>query len=93
MPGELLLLLRAWVATISLLVVLPWAAVRMVVGLIESDLSRPRAYRERTRQSVDAESVTTLSHETAEGESPDDAVRPSIPLDEDADGSRADPSR
>ena len=76
MPVELLLLLLAWAATVSLLIVLPWAIIRFVVGVLEADVSKPGADHEHAqpRQPPDTAIVTALSHETADASESDDAV-------------------
>lgn len=88
MPVELLLLLLAWAASISLLVALPWAAIRLTVKVLETDVSEPGADHERAqpRQPSDASTGTALSRESDEPVEPDDAVSPPATPDADADG-------
>lgn len=72
MPVELLLLVLAWAAIVSLLVVLPWAVIRLAVGVLEADVSMPGADHEHAQpiQTQDAAAIAALSRE------PDEAVEP-----------------
>jgi hypothetical protein len=90
MPVEILLILLAWAAIISLLVVVPWAVVRLVVKVLEADVNKPWAdrYYARPNQSPDADGVNELPHELDEPVDPGDPVHP--PTSSDADAESAD---
>lgn len=78
MPVELLLLLLAWAATISLIVVLPWAVIRVAVRVLEADVSKPGADHEHAqpRQPPDVAAVTVSSREPRDAGDADDAMGP-----------------
>lgn len=73
MPDELLVLLLAWAATVSLLVVVPWAVVRLTVGVLEADVSRRGVERARPHQQSDT-AVVTSSRESEERVDSEDVV-------------------
>lgn len=86
MPVELLLLVLAWAATLSLIIVLPWTVIRLIVRVLEADVSKrgTKHGHAQPRQPPDTEAGTALSREP-------DTVDPVDPLpatptpDEDAD--------
>lgn len=86
MPLELLVLLLAWAAIVSLLVVLPWLVIRLTVRVLETDVSKSGAEHAQQRQPTDAETGTALSRE------PDDIVEPApVPTTSDEDTDRPHP--
>lgn len=87
MPVELLLLLLAWAATVSLIVVLPWAAIRLTVRVLEADVSKLGADHEHVqpRQHPDEAADTALPHEPDDAGEPDDVVPPPATPDVDAE--------
>lgn len=88
MPVELLLFVLAWAATFSLIVVVPWAVVRLAVSVLEADVSTRRADHERAQphQSTNAPADDALSRESDGPVDPGDAVSPAPTPDADADG-------
>lgn len=84
MPFEHLLLLLAGVATVSLIVVLPWTVIRLTVGALEADASmtRNRHEHEQTHQPPDVAAVTEPSRQHGEAV---DTVPPTATSDEDTD--------
>ena len=85
MPIELLLLLLAWAVTFSLIVILPWAVIRLTVGLLEADVSKRGSEHghAQPRQLPDTEAVNALSREPDTVE-PVDPLPATPPSDEDA---------
>lgn len=87
MPVELLLLLLAWAATTGLVVVLPWLLIRVAVGVIEADVSKPGADHERAQshQYSDEPADAPLAGTSDERVEPIEAVAPATTSNEDAD--------
>lgn len=87
MPVELLLLLLTWAVTVSLLVVLPWAVIRLAVGVIETRESKLGADYEhvQSHQPPDEATVTVLLHKPDDAGEPGDVVLPPAPPDAEAD--------
>ncbi|WP_458208007.1 hypothetical protein [Haladaptatus sp. NG-SE-30] len=85
MPVELLLLLLAWVATVSLLVVLPWAVIRLSVVVLEADVSTPGDDHEHGQPHQPPDAPAGLPRKVDEPVEPDDAVSPLTTPDADAD--------
>lgn len=88
MPIELLLLVLAWVATFSLIVVVPWVVVRLAVRVLEADVSKLRADRERAQPhtSLDTVVALALSDEQDDIDELDDAVASPAMSERDVDG-------
>jgi hypothetical protein len=87
MPIELLFLMLAWAAIVCLLVVIPWAIIRLTVGVLEADVSMPGADRGRAQnqQSTDSTAVTELSREIDDTGDSEDVVPSSTLVEEDTD--------
>lgn len=88
MPVELLLLVLAWAAIVSLIVALPWAVIRLAVGVIEADGSKRGAEHEHAQphQPPDEPMDTELPHEPDDAGESGDAVPPPARPDANADG-------
>lgn len=87
MPVELLLLLLAWAATVSLLIVVPWAVIRLTVGVLEADVGTSGADHEHVQpyQSPDEVPVIGPSHESDDADDPNDAVPATTLVKEETD--------
>ncbi|WP_158056606.1 hypothetical protein [Halorussus halophilus] len=75
MPVELLLLLLAWAAIVSLLVVVPWVVIRLTVAVLEADVSTLGADNEQEQPHQDEAPVAVLS-QGSDADDTDDAVSP-----------------
>jgi len=87
MPTELLILLLAWAAIFSLIIIVPWAVIRLTVGVLETDSRTSGADHEQAQPHYSSEetTVTELSHESDNAGDSDEAVPPTSFVNEEAD--------
>lgn len=81
MSIELLLLPLVWIGVFGLLVVVPWAVVRLAVRVVEANVHRPGTGSERAqpREPDDSVTVGAPSSGPADADGPDDVVPPPAP--------------